>query len=44
LKRRSRRREEEEREVTEKGQNAKIYREKDRNTHQIVKNVKTEEE
>jgi len=37
LKSRSRRREEEERGVTENGQNAKIYREKERNTYQIVK-------
>jgi len=40
LKRRSRRREEEERGVTENDQNVKICREKERNTHQIVKNAK----
>ena len=39
MKRRSRR-EEEERGVTENDQNAKICREKERNTHQIVKNAK----
>jgi len=44
LERGSRRREEEERGVTKMGQNAKIFREKDRNTHQIAKNVKTGEE
>ena len=36
-----RRREEEERGITKKGQNAKIYREKERNTHHIAKNAKT---
>jgi len=35
------RREEEERGITKKGQNAKICREKERNTHYIAKNAKT---
>jgi hypothetical protein len=40
LESRSRRRGKEERGVTEKGQNAKICREKERNTYQIAKNAK----
>ena len=40
LESRSRRRGKKERGVTEKGQNVKICREKERNTHQIAKNAK----